>query len=58
MLAHDNAYDLLSSCKDLINDCSKILKIKNILKPEDISNIIEEKYPGLFIQYDITKKIK
>ena len=56
--AHDGATLLLNNNKDLILDCCEILKSKNLLKPEDIINIIELKYPDMFNIYDIKKNYK
>jgi ATP-dependent Zn protease len=56
--AHDGATLLLNNNKDLILDCCEILKSKSLLKPEDIVNIIELKYPDMFDIYDIKKNYK
>lgn len=45
--AHENACLILNSSKDLIMDCSQILKKKNVLKAEEINDIINEKYNNL-----------
>jgi cell division protease FtsH len=45
---HEKTYNILKKSKDLIIDCSVILKKNNILKPDDITNIIETKYPYLW----------
>jgi cell division protease FtsH len=53
--AHDNATIMLKNVKDLIIDCSVILKKTNLLKPEDIINIINTKYPNLWIDFNLKK---
>ena len=45
--AHDNSYLILNDSKDLIMECSIILKKTNLLKAEDIIDIIDKKYPLL-----------
>ena len=47
MDAYNNARFILKDCKDLMIDCSAILKRTNILKPDDIMNIIDTKYPDM-----------
>jgi cell division protease FtsH len=56
--AHDGATLILNRNKDLILDCCEVLKSKSLLKPEDIINIIELKYPDMFDIYDIKKIYK
>jgi cell division protease FtsH len=53
MDAYNNARFILKDCKDLMIDCSAILKRTNILKPEDIVCIIDRKYPHLWNIRDI-----
>jgi cell division protease FtsH len=50
---HDKATIILKKNKELIIDCSVILKKTNILKPDDIINIINAKYPEIWDMYDI-----
>jgi cell division protease FtsH len=45
---HERTFNILKHSKDLIKDCSVILKKTNILKPEDIENIIITKYPYIW----------
>ena len=45
--AHDNSYLILNDSKDLIMECYIILKKTNLLKVEDIIDIIDKKYPLL-----------
>ena len=45
---YDKAFDILKKSKELIMECSTILKKTNLLKPEDITNIINTKYPELY----------
>jgi ATP-dependent Zn protease len=54
--AHDKAYELLKNSQKLITDCSEIIKKTNILKPEDIINIIDKKYPEIWSLYNNIKK--
>jgi len=56
--SHDNAFTILSNCKDLIIDCADILKKSNVLKPEDIIKIINKKYSELWKLYDTKKNYK
>jgi cell division protease FtsH len=56
--SHNNALSILNNCKDLIIDCSEILKKTNLLKTEDIIKIINTKYPDLWLLYDIKKNYK
>jgi hypothetical protein len=56
LIAHDRACLILSNSKELLIDCSKILKKKNILKPEDIINIVNKKYPTLWELNDLNKE--
>jgi cell division protease FtsH len=53
--AHNNAGIVLKDCKDLMIDCSAILKRTNILKPDDITDIVNRKYPHLWNIYDIKR---
>ena len=56
--AHDDAYNILNSMKDLILSCSEVLKNNNILKPNDIIRIIDDKYPEIWDIYDIKNNYK
>ena len=51
--AHDNALIILKESKNLIIDCAEILKRTNILKPENIIDIIDNKYPHMWDIYNI-----
>ena len=51
--AHDNALIILKESKSLIIDCAEILKRTNILKPENIIDIIDNKYPHMWDIYNI-----
>ena len=53
--AHDKAYEILKNSKKLISDCSEIIKKTNTLKPEDIINIIDKKYPEIWSLYNNIK---
>jgi hypothetical protein len=50
---HEKTFNILKKTKDLMVDCSVILKKTNILKPDDIENIINSKYPYI---WDFIKK--
>ena len=50
---HERTFNILKKSKDLMIDCSVILKKTNILKPDDIENIINSKYPYI---WDFIKK--
>jgi len=54
--AHDKAYALLKNSQKLITDCSEILKKTNTIKPEDIINIIDKKYPEMWDLYNNIKE--
>ena len=45
--AHSTTLIILNNAKSLIMDCAEILKRTNILKPDDIMNIIDTKYPDM-----------
>jgi cell division protease FtsH len=45
--AHSTTLIILNNAKSLIIDCAEILKRTNILKPDDIMNIIDTKYPDM-----------
>jgi cell division protease FtsH len=53
--ARDKAYIILKNTQKLITDCSVIIKETNTLRPEDIINIIDKKYPELWISYNNIK---
>jgi len=53
--AHDKAYEILKKSKNIIIDCAEIIKKKNILRPNDIINIIDKKYPKTWELYDNIK---
>ena len=50
--AYDNASSILNDSKDLIMECSIILKKTNTLKAEDIIEVINKKYPLLKKMYN------
>jgi ATP-dependent Zn protease len=45
---YDKTFYILKKSKELIMDCSIILKKTNLLKPEDIMNIVNTKYIELY----------
>lgn len=47
--AQARALEIIVHTKELLVDCKSILKSTNLLKPDDISKIIREKYPTLEI---------
>jgi cell division protease FtsH len=53
MLANDSARDIILRSKNLVTDCAEILKRDKILKPEQIVNIIDEKYPEIWNLYNV-----
>ena len=53
MLAHTEATSIILNSKDMIMDCCETLKKDNILKPEQIIEIINKKYPDLWKLYDV-----
>ena len=54
--AHENACLILNSSKELIIDCSELLKKKNVLKAEEIVEIINKKYNNLWNIYKYEEK--
>jgi cell division protease FtsH len=54
--AHDKAYEILKNSKKIIIDCAEIIKKKNTLRPIDIINIIDKKYPETWELYDNIKE--
>jgi len=55
VLANDAALAILSESREFILDCAVILKRDQILKPEQMSEIIRTKYIDLWKKYDITR---
>jgi len=53
LLAHTQATSIILNSKDMIVDCCETLKKDNILKPEQIIEIINKKYPDLWKLYDV-----
>jgi cell division protease FtsH len=53
LLAHTEATSIILNSKDMIVDCCETLKKDNILKPEQIVEIINKKYPDLWKLYDV-----
>lgn len=51
--AQEEALNILDNTKDLIVDCKDLLKKHNLLKPEDILSIVNEKYAALQLLYDM-----
>ena len=49
--AQEEALRIITSSKEIMIDCKMILKRDNILKAEQIIEIIHEKYPDSWIRY-------
>ena len=45
--AHSTTLLILNNAKSLIIDCAELLKKNSILKPDDIANILDTKYPDM-----------
>ena len=56
LIAHDGATEIIKDTKELIIDCSSILKEHNLLKPENITDIILDKHRYLLTKYQILDK--
>jgi cell division protease FtsH len=54
--ANTNALKIIQNTKDIMSECAIILKKNNILKPDDIINVINKNYSELWKIYDIPKK--
>jgi cell division protease FtsH len=52
LAAHEHAFEVITNSKDMIMDCSEILKRDSLLKPEQIVEIINKKYSSLWGVYD------
>jgi cell division protease FtsH len=52
MMAHESATMIIANSKELIIDCSVILKKDSLLKPQQIVDIINKKYENLWILYN------
>ena len=46
--AYKQSRFIIKDCKEIIYECSEILKTEKILKAERIKNIIKEKYPAIY----------
>ena len=53
IMANDHARVIILKVKNLITDCQDTLKNDKILKPEQIINIIDEKYPEIWNLYNV-----
>jgi len=56
LIAHEGATEIIKDAKEVLLDCSIILKENNILKPENISDIILDKHRYLLTKYKILDK--
>ena len=54
--AHSRAFNILTTVKNLVVDCKEILKKNKILKPDNIIDIINLKYPEIWEIYKIDVK--
>lgn len=52
LAAHEQAFEVIMNSKDMIMDCSEILKRDSLMKPEQIVEIINKKYSSLWGVYD------
>jgi hypothetical protein len=55
MMANDQAAEIISNSRDFILETSEILKRDNLLKPEQIVEILNTKYPELVKAYQISE---
>ena len=49
--AHQRALTIITATKDIMSDCAIILKSNNLLKPNEIINIINEKHSSIWEFY-------
>jgi len=56
LMAHENAFSVIIDAKDMIIDCSELLKKDKVLKPEQIIEIIDKKYSKLWTKYDVKNR--
>lgn len=56
LMAHENAFAVIIDAKDMIIDCSELLKKDKVLKPEQIIEIIDKKYSKLWTKYDVKSR--
>jgi len=56
LIAYEGATEIIKDAKEVILDCSIILKENNILKPENISEIILKNHPYLLGKYTLSRK--
>ena len=49
--AHQRAFTIITNTKDIMRDCAVILKKNNLLKPNEITNIINEKHTAIWPFY-------
>jgi cell division protease FtsH len=54
MLANDQAAAIISNSRDFILETSEILKRDNLLKPEQMMEILRKKYADLMQRYNVT----
>jgi len=58
MMAHESATMIIANSKELIIDCSVILKKDSLLKPQQIVDIINKKHENLWILYNTQDRYK
>lgn len=56
LMANDNARIIILNSKALITDSSNILKSEKLLKPENIIEIIDRKYPEIWNLYNVKSR--
>jgi cell division protease FtsH len=56
MMANDHARIIILKVKHLMEDCASKLKEDKILKPEQIVEIIDKKYPEIWNLYNVKEK--
>ena len=56
MMANDHARIIILNTKNLMGDCASKLKEDKILKPEQIVEIIDKKYPDIWNSYDVKNR--
>ena len=52
MNAQEKALNIIMRTKDLILECNTVLKQNNLLKMEEIANIIDAKYPYMVFRFN------
>ena len=58
MMAHESASIIIAKSKELIIECSELLKKDSLLKPQQIVDIIDKKHEQLWILYNTQSRYK